>query len=645
MFRPPFSSSRREGRFGNAKDGTVVPGKTIEVRGDPPELNQKFAVRSIGIGDKLTSLALDQRTRTLFASKVESGYKIIMGTVYGTDLGVWEGEVPTRWDQILPPDNFQLGDALPPLPQGIGWVELVPGSGSSGASSPRALNTEEELADIPGRTFNTTPPRLVCAYIDPSNFSHIKLVFDSNVQGFYTTQSSDAQTFLFVDSNFSAASPIQIVGFQIDPDFNNVVRLFMSRAAIAIYSEEIGITLGGGFVRGNSVFNNPQERMMVFYRRPKNVLVLVAGMEEGLSVGSKVLVVRTDFVHDSGDQSFLTSVQRVSLVLAAGGGGGGGQTAMLASVLGGNVSPTTFNASADPNNTNANMDEQGYLLTAYPSVRPFSFPLPMLLRESLVTRPRVKDWSRFDLSDDYRIGDQLPRLPDGLCYLRLERPSQVGGFSWDSFVEESAAPARADGTPPSPVDARLSLDRSKIYVYFDREGQRSRITGLSSTYTITIRDANGALLLARPGRNVSWISQAALNESKQRVELTLVRALPPNTVSSIVILVANQALLSKDVPPKASVSGTLSVLLTGDRFTVVYGMNRNGLQGYGLGDYVSFDSRAVSLSDELGESRLVYDILTSVNPPQSPHSHLDFGGGPTGGGRILAWGTNRQAQT
>lgn len=321
--------------------------------------------------------------------------------------------------------------------------------------------------------------------------------------------------------------------------------------------------------------------------------------------------------------------------------GGGSSSFALASIVGGNVPPNAYDPAADPLNDDDTLDEQGYVYdTAYPVSRPLCMSTPLLAEDRVRTLPRVKKWSKFGLPTTYTFGDPLPRMPDGICYLRLERPYTItyngSTSSWDAYLNGGVITSPV-GNAPVVVDARSDKDdRKLVRIYFDRP-VNLRSTADRSAYTFVSSAAN-----AQP------MSAASLHYSEdlQAVEVTLNREIDP-LVESITVTVRERTVLSTTQPPYANVTTSLPVVIVADYYTLVVGLNRNSTQGYNHGDLVVISTTPLLLQDE-SEAAVrvpVFDILHAAGPSVPLHSHAVPAGGAYGGGSAMLTPTTTQKGT
>lgn len=331
------------------------------------------------------------------------------------------------------------------------------------------------------------------------------------------------------------------------------------------------------------------------------------------------------------------------VVKLAQGSGVSGAPPPLCSVLGGNVPPITFKLTADPLNTDPLLDEQGYEITpdSYPSNRPFAFSLKTIESNQLLLLPRVKDWTRFDLPLTYKIGDALPRLPDGLCYLLLERPTVLAGSSWLSRYDIPLRVAASTIAAPFILAARtVSGDVMQAKVKW------SRPIALPSSptqdlYHLTFTPYSGSPVVltvtAVTLDSSGWITTITYEDPSTSTDIDPL-------LGTLALTVSAGAVLSTATPAVGNNTVTdTPVAYTYEKFSVAVGMNRQATQAFAFGDLVIVSPAVVALADELGVSRNVIDIITVANAAGYPHEHLTDGGGPLGGGRayLTAFGLSQ----
>lgn len=349
--------------------------------------------------------------------------------------------------------------------------------------------------------------------------------------------------------------------------------------------------------------------------------------------------------------------------------GGGGSGSLVATILGGNVDPST---PPDPTKKNdasylkgkinrapaglgsTYADELGFLDTDYPTSRPYAFPLPILnVEKAKQALPLVNRWDAYwPLPESYRFGDKLPRLPDGLCYVRLARPYSWNGSAWDANLS----------TPPGTTGALVGVS---VTVKADSGSTTSQTLTVTWTRSdsVTVGDWNQSDLgedipaseafslpgsfLRDPGTG-TYLSVASYTHAAGITTLTLSSAQPVGDLAGKTLLVQAGVLLIADPQNPAtalpSPIQTLTIAVTGDRGTVALACNRSGLQGFTAGDHVVMADTKLEITDHsslvpsqdggAGTDRTlpVLELISGAGGPLPLHTHTNAGGGLSGGG-------------
>jgi hypothetical protein len=332
--------------------------------------------------------------------------------------------------------------------------------------------------------------------------------------------------------------------------------------------------------------------------------------------------------------------------------GGGGAATFIGQVLGGNV-PITATAALDNTkpvlttppayaegafpNPDTTPDAYGYVDTAYPTRRPFAYTLPTVdaLNQRLGA-PLVNDWRKYDLPSTYVLGGALPRLPDGLCYVRVERPFTTStGVAWDA--NDSGAPLRPATGAQLPVKAHVTGNTIVAwYKYTSTTGLPAGATAWIVNASLTTPDLmNGYFTLLRNGNPIvitgGWTLGigAATFGSNGDLTLTVYKFKALNTPVAIVgtetpwdgvtiqiknnLLIADGAFIATSPPDT-----TLSVSELQDRSVVVVCLNDVSKQGFRAGDLVYVQDTAVTLADRYdlvgtAHTRQVFRILGGIS--------------------------------
>ena len=650
-FGTPFGRQGRSGisRYGGAQTTTVRPRRDVTVypADTAPAGGNSNAVQNRGVGESVTNVAFDPSRNLTYASKAFRNYGIVLGTVLTGCDAFGDYVAPDKWADLLLPEDYSEGAATLDLPVGFGWLKLSDGSAPVGCHSWRSSLTFNQSVCFTGNNSSTdlsstysesVQPKLLYAFIDPSKSrAVVYCVFSGYVAGFFEGKDSPASSFLTVDSNVSDNSDLRAISFVQGAGLASgdkfVARINLSRGVDTDNFEEIGVAFGAGFFKGLGFDGAASERVPVFYLGARYRMVLFANTS-GATVkqGHKLLVTGFTQYNDKTGTERLSRCQRTAIVTDM---SSGAAPPILLSVVGGNTPPLTFNESANPLNTDVSKDEQGYTYdTAYPTNRPFAFPLPLIMGNKLFVLPRVKDWTKFDLAKDYVIGNKVPRLPDGLSYLLLERPASIGSSSWLSRYDNELYSAVAASVVPYVSGARtVKGTLTKIKVRWSRPIRLPTGGPTGVLYSLTYETFDGVVTPLA----VTSVSLVAADWSTVLTYSdTVIGGVDP-AKGSLYLNVASGAVLSTATPPiNNAAQDNLSVVYTLDREAIVVGLNRNGTQGFAYGDYVLCSSSAISITDEHGVSRDVLEILTSANPAGYPHAHLNDGGGPLGGGRAYS---------
>lgn len=317
-------------------------------------------------------------------------------------------------------------------------------------------------------------------------------------------------------------------------------------------------------------------------------------------------------------------------------------------IIGGNQSPTQVDSAAHDNNTNPAQDEQGYSDSKYANDRPFSYPMRYFNDDTKVyLKPRVKDWTKYNvpvaLSPTYAFGDKLPRISDGLAYVRILRPYAWGQSSWDAGVSQNPIPIpQRVGAPivfvPS-ARASSPFNATKVYwsqnIFYKVTGTWVSSFGLHEPLDHTVLKNIICTATRYDGAaptdiNVTDLVGDGLNNL---ATLTFNRTIDPTVESVMVAVPADMFRDSAGVVK--STAAVFTVVIGGERGTLAIAMNRVGKQSFAYGDYVLLEDTKQTLTDEKGSALPVLEIITALNPPGAPHAHLNYGGGPAGGGRIF----------
>lgn len=279
---------------------------------------------------------------------------------------------------------------------------------------------------------------------------------------------------------------------------------------------------------------------------------------------------------------------------------GGGSALYFGTVMGGN-STTTRTPTAEFTGTS---------LIALPS--PFFTDDGELAPYSM---PSVTDW------DDYpeampgytAYGAALPVLPDGLCYVRLERPYTLLGKSWDAGYPPNIV--NQITAPPSAITARISSALNKIVVHWDTELARVSSLGLFHLFDIT---------------DDRVISLSSVTKDENKTTINLSKSLDVTHAYDLVIDARAVYATQTGTPEhrgRANNPQELSVVFELLSASLVICLNRVGAQSFYAGDLVSLQNTGIEISDAKGVSRSVAEILSNATNARSPHTHIisEFG--------------------
>lgn len=283
-------------------------------------------------------------------------------------------------------------------------------------------------------------------------------------------------------------------------------------------------------------------------------------------------------------------------------------------------------------------NEYGFLDSDYPQRRPFGYTLPELdLTGSALALPIVNDWRKYDLPAGYSIGDVLPRLPDGLCYVRVERPFVLsGGETWEAG--NLGPPPRPSVGPQIYVKAVLEDVTVKIWLRYAVDGGSPAGAPPGTTWELvspapaTPADVRALFTVTSEGSSVAIgtyvLGAGAVSlDSNGFLTVTLYKfkdgfaSIPVTTgelsgITTLTIAVVAGVVVSTyqgQPVPAASLA-----VVTGDiREGVVVALNDVSRQGFRAGDLVHLIDVAIQYEDRYGlvspdgnQTRRVYRILS-----------------------------------
>lgn len=237
-----------------------------------------------------------------------------------------------------------------------------------------------------------------------------------------------------------------------------------------------------------------------------------------------------------------------------------------------------------------------------------------------VVLPAVDDWADYpDLMADYLFyGAPLPVLPDGLCYVRLERPYTLLGKSWDIGYPPTVE--QQNVAPPIATTVRVDPeDLTTLVVYFDT----GLLTETRSKFTLTDTTAEVT---------VSLLTATIENEST--VVLTVEDALDMSHVYTLFLAEGAVKADNNGTPEhndKPNEATTLTVAFEALSMSLVIAINRVGMQTMFAGDLVVMQSTGVSITDGQGVSKEVAEVLSIATSMRTPHTHVISEFGADGG--------------
>jgi hypothetical protein len=352
------------------------------------------------------------------------------------------------------------------------------------------------------------------------------------------------------------------------------------------------------------------------------------------------------------------------------GGGSAGKELIIGAVVGGNASSLLppgkvigtkgkENYSVPSSADATEPDELGFVDADYPVNRSYAFPLPTLNKNNqLKVLPRVNRWDRYELPSTYKMGDKLPRLPDGLCYVRLVRPYSWNGKRWDANYDQVP---ESDSLLMYPRAVRLKDNVLKVYYpsipgfvklgTFLQDPSRNTPPGAAFVINSTLKDAQGSrLVVTNYSDLVNGVVTLTLSFAPDPMDLLI--GLSMEIAGSIFIKPGVEATENTEaIEAVASGAATLFIEGSGDANTIVLAMNRDGLQGFKQGDYVIMRDDNLDIQDHVQlagtagttsgypagpttgmVSKSVLTIIGSVSGGLPLHTHTNNGGGIAGGG-------------
>lgn len=291
------------------------------------------------------------------------------------------------------------------------------------------------------------------------------------------------------------------------------------------------------------------------------------------------------------------------------GGEDGGSTIMVAKILGGNSPKFGDDAEGNP---------------IYSANTSMSLPMPTYNEDgNIILNPSVADWTNLDLSDDYAIGDPLPICPEGVCYLQLARPYSLGTSSWDANIEGGFEPENADDFLCNRV--YFNEDNKTLLCTFTQSGIKAKDGFGPNDISIKVSRLDGKSVGVQPAINSVSITE------DNKVAAVLNRPLDPDneicnvSFGAIVykLFESEDENVSNRVFNDALTSTVAGYL--GDKFTTVFGLNKNGTQIFHAGQLVLINATEVTIIDKSNASntRIVYSIIGPCSSAQY-HNHSGY---------------------
>jgi hypothetical protein len=308
-------------------------------------------------------------------------------------------------------------------------------------------------------------------------------------------------------------------------------------------------------------------------------------------------------------------------------------------VLGGNVLPCVIRddikyvkpqARSTYPTGDAAEDEFGFKDSDYPVYRPYAYTLPTVDPSGAEqSQPIVNDWRRYDLDKNFKLGGKLPRLPDGLCYVRVERPYTIGSSAWDSNVDR--APARPTVGDQAPVKGVI-LGSGNLKVWFKHAAAEglpenggswklsdaiedinvpmdlTKVQELNSYFTLS----SGGAQLTLEGDPVGVYKLSFDAEGYLTAELIRITEMGTQPLNAedaeglgafdLSIKAGVLASYNGSEELAASVAGDVLSSPLQDRAVIITCLNDSGRQGFYAGDIVLVDKTAIRFPDRYGEA-------------------------------------------
>lgn len=606
-----ISNYNKNGRFGNAKDGSITPGqifaptrnggtRDLSVSGDP--------------GDFVSDVALDTTNNILRISKGRfAGLegKIKYGGVYKNKI-VFNASEPVDvddWTKYDLPSTFKHGDDLSnDLPDGIGFVRLAAGSLAVGSSAWNADATSYGSS----RTIPAVQPVAIFAQVDSNSNSIINVWFNVAIGSLISDYTN------LVKINTTSASALFPIGQKIGTKANCVV--YNLNRVVNMDSETVTIRIASGVILAGVKNNSPNAgsiSLPVSNCRAKDCYLLAMNRAElsDISAGNFVLLSGYELIFDA-----VGNYRYVYDTLAMGGAAEAVPVA-YGLIYGGNSNPISGSSASD---------------YKYPTYKPYVFQLGA---NDALTKP--DDWTKVELPSTFAHGDATPTipLPNGIGFVRLSpRSASLGSSAWDADAIAFGSSNNDPLNPPSLAKAVIK-NGNQLWLYWSEPVIfppmfQNPNTGVVDpiNYVITLNAATALNAISYLGSDNTNITKFSLDRSPVSTEVITI------AYGGGSVLV--QRGLVKDIDGNwnsiAIADNLVTFSLAKNDYVLV--VNRNSQKGFREGDLVDiYDNGEVLLDNQSpANSRKLYDILPRLSQSQMPHRHLHDGANLTGGGYAFA---------
>lgn len=276
---------------------------------------------------------------------------------------------------------------------------------------------------------------------------------------------------------------------------------------------------------------------------------------------------------------------------------GGGTQTIIGVVLGGNSGTVRIT----PTSTGSAIAASTSSILAYPvpftnsagALTPLQVPVPI-------------DWAQYVLPSTWVTGNALPVLPDGLCYVKLERPYSAYGAAWDAALPPNTSVISVG--PPTAAGAYiLGTSTTTIAIYFNRNIQlvdpvtsNPSVQDISTNTTIEVSSTNIS-------NNVLSLNVTALDNS-HNYRVTIPGGLL-------------QTVETGDAPPSLNVGIVLPVTFKNAAGAVLVCANRKSYQMFQAGDLVNLALEGATILDSKGVLKQVAEIIGPATNQKQPHYH------------------------